>query len=68
MVGPEPAEGGGVVITATKAFFEPEQLGAVLAEVGARRGPIQGAALARERSFGRTTYDFEATLNLAQGI
>jgi len=65
---PEPAEGGGVTITATKPFADPDQMTAVLAEVGARRGPVTASSLTRERAFGRTTYDFAATLSLAQGI
>jgi hypothetical protein len=68
VTGPEPAEGGGVVITATKAFFEPDQLAAVLGEVGGRRGPIVDPSLTRERTFGRTTYEFTGTLDLSRGI
>jgi hypothetical protein len=63
VVGPEPAEGGGVVITATKAFFEPEQLATVLDEIGGNRGPILEPSLSRERTFGTTTYEFTGTLD-----
>jgi hypothetical protein len=61
--GPTEAEGGGVSVTATKEFFEPEQLGEVLAEIGGLTGD-----LTRERSFGTTTYDFEGTLDLSRGL
>ncbi len=68
ITGPEPLEGGGVTITATKAFFEPEQLAVVLGEIGGTRGPILDPSLTRERSFGRTTYEFTGTLDLSRGI
>ena len=65
---PEPVEGGGVVITATKDFFEPEQLAVVLDEIGGNRGPILDPSLERGRSFATTTYDFTGTLDLSRGI
>ena len=61
--GPTEAEGGGLTLTATKDFFEPEQLGVVLAEIGGLSGE-----LSRERTFGTTSYDFEGTLDLSRGI
>ena len=68
ITGPEPTDGGGVVITATKDFFAPDQLATVLGEVGGRRGPILDPSLTRERTFGRTSYDFTGTLDLSRGI
>lgn len=65
---PEPVEGGGVVITATKGFFEPEQLAAVLGEIGGNRGPIIDPELERGRSFATTTYAFTGTLDLSRGV
>jgi len=65
---PEPVAGGGVVITATKDFFEPDQLAVVLGEIGGNRGPIIDPALERGRSFATTTYDFTSTLDLSRGI
>jgi hypothetical protein len=59
---------GGVTITATKDFFEPEQLAEVLAQIGGQRGPILEPSLTRERGFGTTAYDFEGTLDLSRGI
>lgn len=68
VTGPEPAEGGGVVLTATKDFFEPDQLAVVLDEIGGNRGPIIDPSLERGRAFASTTYDFTGTLDLSRGI
>jgi hypothetical protein len=61
--GPTEAEGGGVTVTASKDFFEPEQLAQVLDEIGGLSGE-----LSRERTFGTTTYEFDGTLDLSRGI
>jgi hypothetical protein len=68
VTGPEPVDGGGVVITATKDFFEPAQLATVLDEIGGNRGPVLDPSLERTRTFGTTTYDFSGTLDLSRGI
>jgi hypothetical protein len=68
ITGPEPADGGGVVITATKGFFEPEQMATVLDEIGGNRGPVLDPSLERTRTFGTTAYDFAGTLDLSRGI
>jgi len=68
ITGPEPADGGGVVLTATKAFFEPEQMATVLAEIGGNRGPVLDPSLERTRTFATTAYDFVGTLDLSRGI
>ena len=68
VTGPEPADGGGVVITATKGFFEPEQMATVLDEIGGNRGPVLDPSLERTRTFGTTAYDFTGTLDLSRGI
>ena len=60
---PEPVDGGGLVITATKDFFEPAQLAEVLDQVGGLTGE-----LSRERGFGTTSYEFEGTLDLSRGL
>jgi hypothetical protein len=67
VTGPE-ATDGGVTITATKPFADPDQLADVLAEVGGRRGPVVDASLERNRGFGTTSYDFEGTLDLSRGM
>jgi hypothetical protein len=64
ITGPDPGEGGGQVVTATKEFFEPDQLAAVLAEVGGVVDP----SLERTRSFALTAYDFSGTLDLSEGL
>ncbi len=64
---PEPTEGG-VTITATKDFADPEQLSQVLAEIGGRRGPVVDTSLERDRGFGTTSYAFAGTLDLSRGI
>jgi hypothetical protein len=61
--GPTEADGGEVTVTASKEFFEPEQLGQVLAEVGGVTGE-----LSRERTFGTTTYQFDGTLDLSRSL
>ncbi len=62
--GPEPAaEGGGVVVTATKEFFAPEQAAAVLDEVGIITGELE-----RRRSFGSTEYEFTGSLDVSGGL
>ena len=68
VTGPEPVDGGGVVITATKDFFAPGQLAEVLGEIGGNRGPILDPSLERGRTFATTTYDFTGTLDLSRGI
>ena len=67
VTGPE-TTAAGVTITASKDFFEPDQLATVLAEIGGRRGPVLDASLERERSFGTTSYEFTGTLDLSRGI
>lgn len=68
VTGPEPVDGGGVVLNATKPFGDPDQLAVVLDEIGGNRGPILDPALQRGRSFATTTYDFTGTLDLSRGI
>jgi hypothetical protein len=68
VTGPESADGGGVVITASKDFFEPGQLATVLTEIGGARGPVRDPSLERTRDFGTTAYDFTGTLDLSRGI
>ncbi len=68
VTGPEPVDGGGVIITATKDFFAPGQLAEVLGEIGGNRGPILDPSLERGRSFATTTYDFAGTLDLSRGV
>jgi hypothetical protein len=63
VTGPTEVEGGGVTVTATKAFFEPDQLAEVLAQVGGVSGE-----LSRDRTFGTTSYDFTGTLDLSRGL
>lgn len=63
VTGPEPAEGGGVTVAATKAFFEPAQAAEVLDEVGIVTGMLE-----RGRSFAETSYDFDGSLDLSAGL
>jgi hypothetical protein len=63
VTGPEADDGGGVTITASKDFFEPDQLADVLDQIGGVTGE-----LTRERTFGTTTYDFTGTLDLSRGV
>jgi hypothetical protein len=68
ITGPTEADGGGVTITATKPFGDPDQLAEVLAQIGGNRGPVLEPSLTRERGFGTTTYDFAGTLDLSRGV
>lgn len=63
VTGPTEAEGGGVTVTASKPFGDPDQLAEVLDQIGGVSGE-----LTRERTFGRTTYDFTGTLDLSRGV
>lgn len=65
---PATGEDGSVTVTATKSFADPDQLAAVLDEVGGRLGPVHDVEFVRERRFGRTAYDFSATLDLSAGV
>jgi len=68
VTGPEPVDGGGVALTASKPFGDPDQLAVVLGEIGGNRGPILDPSLERGRSFATTTYDFSGTLDLSRGV
>ncbi len=56
--GPQRAEtGGSVVISATKPFLSPDDLGGVLDEIAGPGALFSDFAVDRSRSFARTTYD-----------
>ena len=51
-------------IRASKPFAEPDQLARLLAQVS----PVFQVGLARDHSFGRTTFDIEGTIDLSDGL
>ncbi|MEL7209869.1 MAG: hypothetical protein AAGK32_16820, partial [Actinomycetota bacterium] len=64
--GPEPIEGVGVAMVATKPFASPEQAADVIAEIA---GPdVLEGSVVRDKSFGRVEHTFDATVDLSGGI
>lgn len=60
---PEAADGG-VVLRAERPFASPEDLPAVLEEVGGRDGVFRDVSLAVSDGFARTDYDFSSQVEL----
>jgi HAD superfamily hydrolase (TIGR01509 family) len=62
--GPRRTEGGGaVVVSATKPFASPDDLGGVLDEIAGPGTLFSDFAVERTRSFARTTYDVTGKIN-----
>ena len=55
-------------IRVRKPFATPEEAEAVLAEIAGENGPLRDFVVSRERSFARTDYGFEATVDFTGGI
>jgi hypothetical protein len=55
-------------IRASKPFQTPEEAATVLAEVTGTDGPFRDVAVTRERSFARTRFGFEGTVDLSGGL
>lgn len=64
---PEEREGR-TWIRATKPFEDPSQLPPIMEEISGADGIFSDVALTREHSFGATTYDLTATVDLSGGI
>jgi hypothetical protein len=68
VTGPEPTEGGGLEVVATHDYDDPAEARRLLAELAGDPGPIRDVVLRQERTFFKTTTDFEATFDLAAGL
>jgi hypothetical protein len=66
--GPAVEDDGDLWTRATKPFATPEEAGAVLAEIAGSDGPLQDFQVTRERSFARTTFGFDGTVDLTGGL
>ena len=63
--GPDVEADGLTWVRATKPFGTAEEAGAVLAEIAGDDGPFQDFAVTRDRSFARTEYGFEGTVDFS---
>jgi hypothetical protein len=68
VTGPEATEDQGRRLVAEKAFADPAEGTAVLAEITGGDGALRAPVLKRDKKFGRVEQGFEATLDLAGGI
>lgn len=68
IVGPVEEADGFTWVRASKPFARAEDAAVVLAEIAGERGPFQGFAVSRERSFARTTYRFEGRVDFTGGL
>ena len=55
-------------IRVRKPFATPEEAEEVLSEIAGQNGPLRDFVVTRERSFARTDYGFEATVDFRGGI
>ncbi|MFM7062870.1 MAG: hypothetical protein ACKO04_05170 [Actinomycetes bacterium] len=67
-VSPPVTRRGAVTLRAVRPFGSPDELAAVLAEVGGRNGLFRSTSLSVGRSFASTTYDFRTTVRLAGSL
>ncbi len=68
ITGPTEEADGFTWYRASKPFSTPEDAARVLTEVSGANGPFQRFAVTRERSFARTTYGFEGSVDLSGGL
>jgi hypothetical protein len=66
--GPREEEDGLTWIRASKPFGTPEEAGRVMAEINGPDGPFRDFRVTRERSFARTDWTFEGTVDFRRGI
>jgi hypothetical protein len=66
--GPTDTDDGGLRLTASKPFANVEQGRQVLREVGGRGGALRALVLAREHTFGTTTWRFGGRIDLSAGL
>lgn len=66
--GPKPGPGNGVMVSATKAFANPNQARQVMAEVSGANGPFHDVRLTRHHSFFTTKTAFQGRIDLTCGL
>ncbi|MFM8553645.1 MAG: hypothetical protein ACKOBO_03390 [Acidimicrobiales bacterium] len=67
-IGPEETEDGGLTVTFERAFDNPEQATAVLAQVNDTRGPLRQLALVREGKESNSTFTLSGRLEVNGGL
>jgi hypothetical protein len=65
---PVPVEGGGVIVSAVKAFTEPAQLATIFAEIAGPSGFYRTPSFTRSRTTFRDRYEFTAALDVSQAL
>jgi hypothetical protein len=68
VTGPATEGDGFTRVRVSKGFDSPEASQSVLAEITGDDGPFQGFAVGRDRSFARTRWTFEGTVDLSGGL
>jgi hypothetical protein len=64
--GPRRTGGGGAVVSASKRFFRPEQLGPLVAEVAGPEGALREFRLVRDRSLTRVRHRVSGAIDLTR--
>lgn len=68
IVGPALTSGGGVRISASRPFANPNQANVILGELSGVDGPFKDLTLRRTHSFGKDQYRFDGTMDVSKGI
>lgn len=68
VTGPEPTDGGGLEVVVSHDYDDPAEARRLLGEIAGDPGPIRDLVLRQERTFFKTTTEFEATFDLAAGL
>ena len=68
LTGPEAGPDGGQVVSATKPYGSPEQLGAVLAEISGVDGPFADLGLERTHSAAETEWALSGQVDATEGV
>jgi hypothetical protein len=66
--GPTKQSDGLTYISASKNFADPEEASKVLAEISGPNGPFRDFAITRTRSFAKTKFTFDGTVDFAAGL
>lgn len=68
ITGPREEDDGKTWIRASKPFGTPEEAALVVAEINGPDGPFRDFRITRERSFARTDWRFEGTVDFRRGL
>lgn len=68
VAGPSEEADGYTWVRAEKPFATPDDAGRVLAELAPDRGPFRDFVVTRERSFARTSFEFDGTVDFTRGL